>query len=95
MLVKLGDVWVDPRRIDFLEPQQDGISVSIVTPDKASITKGNIGDFAKIVNEALTPKQSWSEEDADQTIEHAAPQSIHDISKAMLKDYPDEVTGNN
>lgn len=64
MLVKLGDVWVDPSRVEFLEPSLDksSISISIVTPDRSTQSNGSIDDFASIINEALAPKQSWGEE---------------------------------
>lgn len=61
MLVKLGNSWVNPERISFLEPaiNRDNIGnslaevISIVTMDGSTRTAGNIDEFASIVNNAL------------------------------------------
>ena len=51
MLVKLGDVWVDPTKVIIMEP---GMSVSILTEGRCSMSAGNINDFAEIINKALS-----------------------------------------
>lgn len=73
MLVKLGENWVRADRVDFLEKAiitqntPDGTSnsietINIVSPDKSILSAGNIDDFAKIINDAIAPQQSWSDE---------------------------------
>lgn len=79
MLVKLGDVWVDPTRVALIRRIKPSFSPPPMTGEEyiqvveillheghvypVAITEENPQDsFADIVNEALSPKQSWSEE---------------------------------
>lgn len=62
MLVKLGDVWVDPAKVVFLESSpvnadtDDSIAdrICIMTDKGSSRTLGNIDEFASIVNNAVS-----------------------------------------
>lgn len=58
MLVKLGDVWVDPTQVVFIDPGEH--RVSIMTTKGCANTLGNADDFASIVNKA---GQSFGGED--------------------------------
>jgi hypothetical protein len=50
MLVKLGDVWVDPTKVVMLEP---GLSVAITTETRSALSAGGIDDFAAIINNSV------------------------------------------
>lgn len=50
MLVKLGEVWVDPTKVVMLEPSD---MVSVITETRSSRTLGDIGEFAAIINNAI------------------------------------------
>lgn len=73
MLVKLGDVWVDPLEVVSIKEYVALPNGSLVSDVEIRLHEGisyivvSVGEhaddnFAAIVNEALTPKQSWSEE---------------------------------
>lgn len=75
MLVKLGDVWVDPASITALvgirptlAPDGPVCSVLVSIRDSSEVINidgcsgKSVDDFAIIINDALAPKQSWSEE---------------------------------
>lgn len=76
MLVKLGDVWVDPARVALIRkikscaapPMTEEAEIHVV---EILLHEGHVypvaitGDnpqnsFAEAVNESLAPKQSWS-----------------------------------
>lgn len=48
MLVKLGDIWVDPAKVVLMEPNME--KICIVTPDGSTTTSGDINTFASIIN---------------------------------------------
>jgi len=60
MLVKLGNVWVDPTKVIMLEP---GMSIAIVTETRSSLSAGEIDNFANIINSAVG--QSYGGEDEE------------------------------
>lgn len=60
MLVKLGNVWVNPHRVSFLEIFGD--DVTIITTEGSTRTSGDIDEFASIVNSA---GQSFGGEDEE------------------------------
>lgn len=60
MLVKLGDVWVDPSKVIMLEP---GETISVITESKSSRTLGDIDIFASIINNAIG--QSYGGQDEE------------------------------
>ncbi len=75
MLVKLGDVWVDPSSVIIVRKVTSTavpinlsvINIEVITRENYSFFMEENEDcttdnFAAIVNEALSPKQSWSEE---------------------------------
>jgi len=68
MLVKLGDVWVDPAEVIKIRPKdispEGSQIVEIAMRDKIDFHVHGVShdDCAAIVNESLTPKQSWSED---------------------------------
>ena len=51
MLVKLGDVWVDPTKVVMIE--HSGLDIAIVTETRSGLSTGNIDDFAAIINNAV------------------------------------------
>jgi hypothetical protein len=61
MLVKLGDIWVDPTKVVLLEPyaihagmkSSETSLVNIVTEKHASSTTGGIDTFAAIINNSV------------------------------------------
>ncbi len=64
MLVKLGDVWVDPAEVIKIRPKDNSI-VEVEIKEKLAFHVHGVShdDCATIVNEALAPKQTWSEEE--------------------------------
>jgi len=60
MLVKLGDVWVDPTKVVMLE---SGISIAVVTETRSALSVGDIDEFASIINNAVG--QSYGGEDEE------------------------------
>lgn len=70
MLVKLGSDWYDPALISsifvgYKEEDDDRIYIQLSDGCKSwqvADDKNTVDAFANIVNEALAPKQSWSEE---------------------------------
>lgn len=74
MLVKLGEIWVDPAQVEILEPRiitptnPDGNSVimqmvAIVTQDRSTESVGDIDEFASIINSALQSQSFGGESD--------------------------------
>lgn len=61
MLVKFGMTWIDPAKIEFIQPKAG--SVDVVTPTRSYLIEGDVDEFAKLINETLAPKQTWSSEE--------------------------------
>lgn len=62
MLVKLGDMWVDPTKVVMLEP---GLSIAIVTETRSALSAGDVDDFASIINNAVG--SSYGGQDEEET----------------------------
>lgn len=50
MLVKLGDVWVDPSIVAFIEPELG--RVTVVTTEGRFTNEGDVDAYAAIINNA-------------------------------------------
>lgn len=61
MLVKLGDVWVDPVKVVIID-HSDSV-ISIITETKSVSSSGNADNFASIVNNAIG--QSYGDENEE------------------------------
>lgn len=68
MLVKLGSDWYDPSLISNIWIEESSPTLIHVRMNNGFTVSQNISELnsidglASAVNEALTPKQSWSEE---------------------------------
>lgn len=68
MLVKLGNVWVDPAHVELLfkDVVDGGIyyrNHTLANPISLGVgTQEVLDGYAAVINEALEPKQSWPEE---------------------------------
>jgi hypothetical protein len=75
MLVKLGNVWVDPSRVSFMEPSvvhddlMDSLSeiIAIKTQDGATRSAGNLDEFAAIINNAIGQTYGGGDEEVETT----------------------------
>lgn len=52
MLIKLGDAWVDPTKVEIIAPEDNG-EVSIAGENFFHESVGDADDFASIVNGSL------------------------------------------
>lgn len=54
MLVKLGKLWIDPHKVESLNPQMDSNTIVITSVDGVISCEGNVDEFAGIINNALS-----------------------------------------
>lgn len=66
MLVKLGDVWVDPLRVEAMCISDDEKFITITTPGHSFISSKDVDldNYASIVNSALNQQSFGGESEA-------------------------------
>lgn len=62
MLVRLGNIWVDPHKIVSLEPLID--RVEITTTENSFCTEGDADKFASIINNVAGQSYGGTEDEA-------------------------------